>query len=118
MTRMIRSCLLTGTLAMVAAATTTSAHASGDAYVCDATYQPTNGGMGNYGSIGVTWYSGANCTGNFVDYAYYCTTGAYSYQCDLNHLYSEAAINTLMGNLQRAAVADQKVWEQMGNSYG
>lgn len=46
-------------------------------YVCTVTYYPFPGtSSGNYGSLGLTVYTGANCTGSYVSWVNVFSAGA------------------------------------------
>jgi len=74
-----------GSLAF-AALSLTSVVASAN-YVCMTSYQPGSGTTGSYGVAVATLYSGADCTGSFIGYYYYCSTGATSASCAASSTY-------------------------------
>src|SRR5262249_17391753 len=85
-------------------------------YVCFSVFQPQLPSWGYYGLVYATYYSAPNCTGNFVEASYYCTVGATNGNCNLNSLYSDAGIQGLSQNLQRAAAWDQRVYNLTSTS--
>jgi hypothetical protein len=58
-----------------------SARSASADYVCSTVAFPNSGGLGNYGYIYFTVYTGADCTGNWVGYYYLCSAGATSSGC-------------------------------------
>jgi hypothetical protein len=112
--------LLMGLLLAAGLLASSSAWASSvSGYACMVEYQPPfNTTMGSYGNVSVTVYSGTSCTGSYLGEFWFCTTNATDYNyCAIpancggttSYLYSEAAINTLFGNLRGAVNANQRL---------
>ena len=58
-----------------------SATASAADYPCRVSLGSYDGAYGDFGYVYVEWYSGANCSGNYVGSDRYCSTGATSSSC-------------------------------------
>src|SRR5687767_9588939 len=72
--------LLVGLVAFIAVHVTARA-ASAD-YVCGTSFRPsTSAGFGSEGYVGVTVYTGKDCTGTLVANYWLCSTGATSTSC-------------------------------------
>src|SRR6187402_2144218 len=72
---------LLASLVAVGAVSLTASVALAAEYVCAVRHEPNTSGLGSGGSLYVTTYTGANCTGTFVDSWLICTTGATYAQC-------------------------------------
>jgi hypothetical protein len=105
-----------------------SAHAgSGYGYVCDVIFQnsPTsfiqyynNGGNGGRdGYLFVTFYTGPSCSGNWLTGAFVCSGGATNNGCSQQYILTDSQLQSLNGNLQRAAAGNQKVYVGLDSSY-
>jgi hypothetical protein len=98
-----------------------SAHAgSGYGYACDVIFQnsPTSfiqyynnqGTGGRDGYLYVSFYTGPSCTGNWLTGAFICSGGATNTGCSQQFLLTDSQLQSMYGNLQRAAGANQKVY--------
>jgi hypothetical protein len=98
-----------------------NAHAgSGYGYVCDVIFQssPTsfiqyynNGGNGGQnGYLYVSFYTGPSCSGNWLTGAFICTSGATNNGCSQQFLLTDGQLQSMHGNIQRAAASNQKVY--------
>jgi hypothetical protein len=86
------------------------AQASATGYVGAAYYLP-NGGLGSYGYLTVSVYSGSDSTGTYLGTFYVCSTGATSSTCiDSSYYYREAPLMGLYQNLERSETWNQKVY--------
>jgi hypothetical protein len=107
--------------ALLALGIAKTAHAgSGYGYACDVIFQnsPTsfiqyynNGGTGGRdGYLYVSFYTGPSCSGNWLTGAFVCSGGATNSGCSQQYILSDSQLQSLYGNIQRAAAANQKVY--------
>jgi hypothetical protein len=87
-----------------------AAHASGYGYICNTEDYTPSSSVGNFGAVVANIYSGPSCTGSYLNGGFYCSTGASSGLCSLTWLLDEPQLMNLSAKLQRAAIANQKVF--------
>jgi hypothetical protein len=105
---------------------TANAAGSGYGYVCDVIFQnsPTsfiqyynNGGNGGTaGYLYVSFYTGPSCSGNWLTGAFVCSTGATNTGCSPQLALSDGQLQSMWGNIQRAAAGNQKVYVALDSS--
>jgi hypothetical protein len=80
-------------------------------YVCYAGYVPGTGTGGTEGHVQGSFWSAPGCSGSFVAFYTFCSTGATSSSCASGTLYRYERHGLLSLNqmLQRAAAADQRL---------
>jgi hypothetical protein len=104
-------------LAFVAISLFASA-ASAD-YVCQTTYMPGSQAGGYYGFFTVSLYTGPDCSGSYVGYYYFCSSGATSSQCPQSYLpASDAQMSMLVTKVIDATQWNLPVKVPLGNCIG
>jgi hypothetical protein len=77
-------------------------------YLCTVYYYPGADSSGNYGSVDVSLYTGTSCTGSYVGYASFLSTGATT--CTIYPLLTAESLIGLLQALRQQMTNNQKVF--------
>lgn len=96
---------LAGALAVALLGAPVAAQANSTGHLCSVNYYPGTSSLGNHGYIGFSVYTGAKCTGSYLNNYYLATTGS-----SIGYvLYDANQIQTMLKSLLSAMYAGRVV---------